>query len=216
MTDAQTFERIAYTRLGSEAHARAEAAARVSGYTAGYAEGARAAEAELAHRREALDAQYREQSAALDARLQQRISTLERVIVAVDARTTPVLAEAQDALALAAIELAEAVVGHELRDAADSARSITTRVLAQIDASDIVTRLRVPPGDAALVEAELRDIRAYVVVADASLGRGDVVAELAEGFIDLRVTAALARARGALLDGVGGLKGLHHREGGTP
>jgi flagellar assembly protein FliH len=123
---------------------------------------------------------------------------LDRVLAALEARLEPTLGAARAALMDNAVELAEALLGRELSDGEQSARGIAARVLA-CDGAREVTRVRVHPAEVAAV-AELLTGRELEVVGDPALGRGDAVAELPDGFLDARITSALARVRRALAE----------------
>lgn len=217
MSDTQQrFSRVAYPPLGDAGGHEHAAQAQTRGHAAGYAAGLRRAEAEETVRREQLEAAYVERVTAFDARSTAVLGALTAAVAALHARTAPVLADAEDAVVAAAMELAEAVVGYEIRASRPSAPSSTTdpagqeahqgsgaratvaRALASIDPDAVVT-LRLAPSDvAALAGTELP----VVVVADPSLRPGDAVADLPHGVLDARIASALDRARTALGLGV--------------
>ncbi len=192
------FTAIAYPAVRSRPQSDADDQARARGYAAGYAQGAREAERELAARREQLDGEAAEAASRAEALLRLRIGAVDTLLHALEARLEPVVANAQDSLAAAAVDLAEAVLGVELRDAGTSAKSIVSRVLASVDASE-VTVVRVHPGELPLLTGLFGTHEAIHLVADDSLDRGDAVAELPNGFVDARISTALERARCALL-----------------
>jgi flagellar assembly protein FliH len=198
----QSFASVAFADLiggaGTGAAAAARRDAELRGYAAGYAAGARRAERMLEERRTALEAvtrRHREAAAAAEAAREAR---LEQVLAALDARLEPTLDAARGALLGAAVELAEALLGRELADDELSARAIAARVIAH-DEERAVTRVRVHPAEASDVALMLTG-RSVDVVGDASLARGDAIAELPDGFLDARITTALARVRRALAD----------------
>lgn len=228
---APAFARVSYpsvTLPGSDdattrqAHdARAEA----RGHAAGYAAGLRAAELELAARRAVLEAEHSDLLHRLQAATVSAVEALASSARALDARVAPVLDDAEEALVATAFELAEAVLGYELRasesvhdgphgadatarGAADTvgpregrtARAAVARSLAVTDPGDVVT-VRLHPADLAQLDAATRDSVAAEVafVADATLARGDAEAERRIGQVDARLGTALDRARTALL-----------------
>ena len=194
-----SFTAVAIPSVRSAAHAEAEEQARTRGYTAGYAEGARRAEAELAARRTELEAEFDAETRHLRARADRQVEALQTVLAAVDSRLVPVVANAQDSLAHAAFSLAETIIGTELSDAATSARSVIARVIAQVP-TDATTTVRVNPDELPLIADLLDDTAAIRLTADATLNRGDAVATLPDGYIDGRIAAALTRARAELLE----------------
>ncbi|WP_324650449.1 FliH/SctL family protein [Georgenia sp. H159] len=186
---------------------RAESASVVegyaSGYSAGWSAGARAAlkDAEEQRAQIAHDAAARADQAAAAAR--EALTTLARAAAVARDRLTPVVGEVEQGLTEAAVSLAEALLGAELRDDDASARSALLRALSVQD-SDIV-RIRLNPRDLTHLEATLDTLPADLqvpagveLVADAGLARGDAVSELPEGFLDARLSTALARVRAAL------------------
>jgi flagellar assembly protein FliH len=220
---APAFARVSYPSVslpGSDAattrqahDARAEA----RGHAAGYAAGLRAAELELAARRAVLEAEQSDLLHRLQAANISAVEALAASARALDARVAPVLDDAEEALVATAFELAEAVLGYELRasesvddgshgaDATDpragrTARAAVARALAVTDPGDVVT-VRLHPADLAQLDAATRDSVAAEVsfVADASLARGDAEAERRIGQVDARLGTALDRARTALL-----------------
>lgn len=195
----ETFTTMGYGRIAeSDSHRDAELDARARGYAAGYAEGARAAAHEYELRQAELEASAAASADEARAVLDRQNRLLEWVIDALDMRVTPVVEQAQRSLAEAAFDLAEALVGIELSRAETSARSVVERVLGAVDASDVVTRVRVNPAEAALVVAQLGARAQLTIVADPRVTAGDAIAELPDGFIDARIRTALHNARQAL------------------
>ncbi|WP_448070892.1 FliH/SctL family protein [Georgenia yuyongxinii] len=186
----------------------AASTAGASGYAAGYAAGfnagskaAAVAAADAERRREAEEAARAARRAA-DA--ESALTVLAQTAAAARARTAPVVGQALETLARAAVELAEALLGAELADDDTSARTALTRALTEAGEDDVV-RVRLNPDDHAHLRAMLEaqpgtlDIPAGIeLVPDPALGRGDAVSELTEGFLDARLGTAVARARAAL------------------
>ncbi|WP_345762616.1 FliH/SctL family protein [Diaminobutyricibacter sp. McL0608] len=192
------FTAVAFPAVRSRSQSEAEEQARARGYAAGYAQGAREAERELAERRKQLDAEFAVAAEQAEALLQRRLGAVELMLHTLDARLEPVVESAQQSLAVAALDLAEAVVGVELGDAESSAKAVVTRVLSSVDANE-TTVVRVNPGELPLLAALFGGTEAISLVADASLDRGDAIAELPSGFVDARIRSSLDRARSALL-----------------
>ncbi|NEN05183.1 hypothetical protein G3T36_04795 [Diaminobutyricibacter tongyongensis] len=193
------FTALAFPAVRIRPDGEAEDQARARGYAAGYAQGAREAERELAERRERLETEAAEAAARAEIVLQRRMSAVQAMLLALEARLEPVLESAQQSLAASALDLAEAVLGTELGDGARSAKAIVARVLSGVDASQATT-VRVNPAELPLLTSQFGGHEAITLVADDSLGRGDAVAELPAGFLDARIGSALARARAALLE----------------
>jgi flagellar assembly protein FliH len=192
------FTAIAFPAVRSRPQSEADDQARARGYAAGYAQGAREAERELTERRAQLDAEFAAAADRAEAVLRSRLAAVDVMLRALDARIEPVVESAQQSLAVAALELAEAVVGVELRDAETAAKAIVSRVLASVDAHETTT-VRVHRADLPLLTALFAGNDVIGLVADDSLRPGDAIAELPSGFVDARIQTALDRARTALL-----------------
>jgi flagellar assembly protein FliH len=174
------------------------------GYAAGWAAGtraaARAAAVEQMRAAEEEVARIKRRAASCHA----AVALLMTAAEAARARTAPVLDDARQTLAAAALELAETVLGMELADGETSARAALLRALAVRDDEEVVT-IRMHPDDIAALRAGLSDGAGAIavpdgveLVADPQLARGDAVAELADGYLDARLSTALARVRRVL------------------
>lgn len=182
-----------FPRIGRAAD---DDAAAERGYAAGLARARRRAERERTAALAALEAAAAEREARRASEHRAALDALEQTRAAVLGATIPVLAAADQRLARAALELAEAVLGAELdADPESAARSALGRVLAHPDAG-LVVRVRLHPQRIAALAGSAPD--GLELVPDAALAPGDAVAELPEGLIDARIDAALARARRAL------------------
>lgn len=209
MTDV-TVQRVAFPVLGSATTRDLAAAADVRGHAAGYAAGLRAAQAETAALHARLEAEHTARLAALQAETVRRVQVLDAATNAMLSQVAPVLRDAEESLVDAALDLAEAVVGHVVRSGrrdaaagtgdglearrATGAEATVRRALASVDAT-VAVAVRLSPGDAARVA----DLALPVpVVADPALHDGDAVVDLPDGLLDARIGSALDRARVAL------------------
>lgn len=182
---------------------RADADSRAAGQAAGYAAGLRAAGAELAGQKAALDAEHRAALLHDRARTDRVIALLTAAALALDSRLLPVVTEAQDAIAASALDLAETIIGAELADGERSAAAALARALAVVDPAEIKT-IRMNPLDLSVLQSGVLDemgqsASAVSFTADASIARGDAIADLPLGFLDARIATAVARARTAIL-----------------
>ena len=113
--------RVVYPSLvgpGSDRAAAREAddvRAEARGHAAGYAAGLRAAELELTARRAVLEAEHSDLVQRLQAHALAAEDALGAAARALDACVVRTVADAEEALVASAFELAEAVVGYELR-----------------------------------------------------------------------------------------------------
>jgi len=199
MSPEPTFATLAFPSLRTEQQAELDLRARASGHAAGYAEGLRAANVELEQLRERLQAELDATIRHGQARLDRALEVLEAASAALAARALPVVADAQDALARNALDLAEALLGIELASGDASARAALTRALSTADAP-LVTTVRLNPTDLAVLDEATIAAAGVPLVADPALARGDAIAELPIGYLDARISAATARARTAIME----------------
>ncbi|WP_082177323.1 FliH/SctL family protein [Arthrobacter sp. RIT-PI-e] len=193
---------ITFPRLGSASGQAADDIAFARGHAAGYASGLALAHAELDERRAHAEAESAAARARAEAAVQQRLRVLDSAVRALEARTAPVLAEARERILDTSFHVAELIVGHALEDEAASARAAVARAL-QGTGEDEVRAVHLHPADLALLTRDERIRPEVVLVADASLGRGDAVTQLTDGTIDARLGAALDRVRAVFGAGSG-------------
>lgn len=205
-------QRVAFPVIRDVSAQGRAASADVRGHAAGYAAGLRAAQADTDALRSRLEAEHAARLASVHADTARRIAVLDAATNAMLSRVTPVLEAAEQSVAAAAVELAEAVVGDAIRASrpsvdgagglreargASGAQATVMRALASIDRT-VAVAVRLSVGDAARVA----DLDLPVpVVADPALRDGDAVVDLPDGLVDARIATALERARTAL--GVG-------------
>lgn len=219
MTDttlaAGTVQRVAFPVLGDAAGRERAASADVRGHAAGYAAGLRAAQAETDALRVRLEAEHAARLASMQADTARRIAVLDAATTAMLSQVTPVLEAAEQSVAAAAVDLAEAVVGYAIRSSrqsgtaaadpsdapagleardASGAEATVLRALASIDRV-VPVAVRLSVGDAARVAGLDLPVP---VVADPTLSDGDAVVDLPDGLLDARIATALDRARSAL------------------
>ena len=199
MSTESAFSPLAFPALAGHGSAAAEERSSIRGHAAGYAAGRKYAEAEIAALRESLRAEAARAVEEARADVRSAVDALVRAAADLRARQVPVLQSVDASIAAAAVELAEAIVGHELATADGSARSALDRASGEAVPAGSVVRLN--PQDIAVIAAEGTTWAGLELVPDLSLDRGDAVVELAHGSIDARVSAALQRARAALSEG---------------
>jgi flagellar assembly protein FliH len=173
--------------------------ARAAGFAAGYAAGARHVAEEAREQAARADALLAEQQAALTAGNAGLAAALTAAARALAARQAPVLAQAEQRLHAAAVELAEAILGVELSDGPTSARAALTRALSVEHPAEVSVRMH-PRDVAALDDLGEQAPTGVHILADPSLAPGDAVAEHTEGALDARIDTALARARAVLAE----------------
>jgi flagellar assembly protein FliH len=199
----------AHARRGGrdDDRARLEERWRARGHAAGYTEGLRAAAVAAAERAVAQAAEHEALLRTARAELEQSLLVLQNAARALDERTVPVLRDSEDTLLGAAIDLAEAIVGHAVADEAAAVRFALGRTRDGAMAGGSAAQphtVRLHPHDLALLQAAPTDRPAgglptgVTLVADAGLARGDAVSEFPDGYLDARIGSALDRARAAL------------------
>lgn len=189
---------VTFPSLSTAGRERADADSRAAGHAAGYAAGLRAAGAELAGQRAALDAEHRAAISHERARTDRAIAVLAAAAAALDGRLLPIVSDAQDAIAASALDLAEAIIGAELADDERSAKAAVARVLSAVDPATVIT-VRLNPLDLGVLDEAVRASAGVHFTADASVARGDALADLPVGYLDARIGTAVARARAAIL-----------------
>ena len=194
----ETFSTVSVPQLSHPGSELIAAQSRTRGHSAGYVAGLRAAQKDSLEQQATLRAEHDEALRLGRAAVERAVEVLAAATRAADTRILPVVQETQDAIAAAAIDLAEAILGHELSHGDRSARSALDRVLGTVPASAL-TGIRMNPDDLALLEPGVYTQTAVELIADPSLKRGDAIADLPDGYLDARIGSALARAKAALL-----------------
>ncbi|MFI5085144.1 MAG: FliH/SctL family protein [Actinomycetales bacterium] len=169
----------------------------VRGHSAGYAAGLRAAESDNAVRAAELAAEHARALAEIKAQLAVTVASLHAAVDGVHAAVLPVVAEAQDTLVATAMDLAEAVVGAALSDSGFGARAALARALSGPPATGTFT-VRMSPLDLGQLDEQILARAGVNFVPDPDLDAGDAVADFESGYLDARISTALARARTAL------------------
>ncbi|WP_295827697.1 FliH/SctL family protein [uncultured Microbacterium sp.] len=173
--------------------------ARARGYADGFAEGRREARAELERERLEADERFAAREAAAQAAHRAALSGLGEARARLEDGIAAIVASDLRRLEELAVEMAAAILGAEMSDAARSAAHAVRRAAAQTPRSTWV-RVR-------LNERDVRTLGTLVgpslpegveVVVGADVDPGGAVVRIAHGSVDTRVAAALERARAAL------------------
>lgn len=188
------FAPFAYPVLRDDSIREAEERARVHGHTAGYTAGRREAAELLAADREQLLRDYEAQLEGSRRALADATRALNSAAARFASLAAPSLAGADDAILAVAVELAEEILGRELRDSAAWVERVRD-VFASVD-DEVPQGIRLNPADAAALAESAEPLR-VPVSPDATLARGDAVVVFADGLLDARVSSALDRARTA-------------------
>jgi flagellar assembly protein FliH len=184
------------------------------GYMAGYAEGARQAEAEGAADLASQKAMWASTHARASALVSQLASATEEYLARLGPRDVAMTVQ----LVNAAFELAEAVVGCELRTRPDTAVEVARQVLASLPTGPAV--VRVNPADEDFVREAAGDLsrggNPVSVVTDPAVGPGGCIITSGAKTVDARIEEALARARTAFCGPAQGTAGGPPRAVGAP
>lgn len=199
--------RVVFPEVGAARRSEAQDRGYTQGHAAGYAAGLRAAAVEQARRAGQLQAEHDAALAAGRQATDHAVAVLASAAAAFRQRFGLVLRDAEAVLAASALDLAEAVLGYELDDGEGTARAALHRALSAGSGgtSAVVAAVRLHPADIAVLEAAgipaVPDAAGTGVelVPDASLARGDAMAQYPQGWLDARLGTALDRARAALL-----------------
>lgn len=176
----------------------------VLGHAAGYTAGLRAAETERLRRLEELEAEVAARREQQQHEARYLAGLLQSAAAALNARTLPTVAAAEQTLVAAAVELAEAVLGYELKDRSKAARAALDRALSGSKGLDTVAIAMNPEDVALLADVDMGSGPVHTGVeltADPSVNPGDAVVELPHGFLDAKIGTALARVKEALAVG---------------
>jgi flagellar assembly protein FliH len=167
------------------------------GYMAGYAEGARAAEAERA----AGLAAHKTTWAAKESRVSALLGQLEEATAGYLASFGDRDLALTERLLAAAFDLAEAVVGCELHTRPALALDVARAALADMPAGPAI--VHVNPVDLPVVEEAAKALRPSLehltYQADETVGAGGCIVSSGARTADARIEEALSRARAALL-----------------
>jgi flagellar assembly protein FliH len=182
-----------------EVLAEARAVAEAAGYAAGWAQGRREARAaaEAQADRDALAVE--EVMAALTEQVERTMAAMAAAATTLERQAVPAIREIEDAIVNTALQIAEAVIGRELRTATEPGREAMTRALALAPAQRPVT-VRLNPADRMSIGTTelVVDGRTVTLVDDASLRPGDAVAVCDATTIDARLGPAVERVREVL------------------
>lgn len=199
----ESFVTIAFPSLGSATAVpgadRDAERARQRGHAAGFADGTRKAEARMTARIAEIEADAATRAARAAEQTAAAVTALNAATVALENLILPVATDVDDTLIGAAMDLAEAVLGRELADSGVALQSALDRVRTHPDAATAVS-IRLNPADLASLEPSAIAAVGIRLIADPRLLPGDAMADLAVGFIDARIGAALARVRHELAD----------------
>ncbi len=177
-------------------------AARTTGYAEGWAQGKRdaiAAAEEAAARAHAAEEHHEQRRSAA---LAHAVNALGRAVTELENQLMPTFTELQELVLASAFELAEGIVGRNLRDDPERGQDALRRAMtAAPEHGKVVVRLH--PDDYANLVGDADGVFDYQgreinLRADPTLRAGDAIAETGTATVDATIEAAIARAREAL------------------
>ena len=185
--------------LPDEVLAAARVEAEAAGYAAGWAQGRREAKAaaEAQADRDALAAE--EVLGALTEQVERTMTAMARAASTLERQAVPAILEIEQAIVEAAFQIAEAIVGRELRTATEPGREAVARALA-LTADQRPVTVRLNPADRMSIGTTevVVDGRTVTLVADTRLRAGDAVAVCDATTVDARIGPAVERVREVL------------------
>lgn len=190
-------------RAFDEVAAEARAAARAEGYAIGWAQGRRDATEQLQAEASAADAVRHEAAAAQAGATRTALCALSQAAADLETRAVTPAGELRDALLLAAVDVAEALIGRELTLATDPGLEALQRALDLVPNGRPVTA-RLHPTDASTVRETLAAMpagelgREIVVASDPAVEPGGCVVECDATRVDAQIGTALRRLRQVL------------------
>jgi flagellar assembly protein FliH len=204
LPDTLAFEFISDAAVPDGLIEQARDQARAVGYAQGWSQGsqkaAEAAATELAAARAGLELSLAAQQQQVDSAVQ----ALRSAAAELGQATLRVTDQIEDQILAAAVELAEALLGRELRDPDVAAPAALARILRLAPASEPVTvwlnpadydTLTGSKGTALIGSVEGASGRSITFETDPGLRAGDAVARCASTTIDARLAEGVARLR---------------------
>lgn len=195
LTPTPAFESVSHS--GNNPTMRAQAQARARGFAKGWAHGSQSAKAAEEANNRALRTELEQSIQDSQRNTANALTALRSAIESTNATAVPAAQDVLDSVLLAAIDFAEAIIGHELETTTEPGRATLRRALLASTDVDVVA-IRMNPRDASTLTAadQHDDIK---VIPDANILPGDSVIEYPFGHIEHFLSAAVDRARGELL-----------------
>lgn len=191
-TDA--FTPVLYPALAATEPAGARTA-QARGYAAGYVDGMRRGAEQSAEAERVREAEHRRMLADAEERVQRALDALHAAADRVESLSLPLVDELEETIIAAGLHLAETILQREVADGHARAVDALRRAMASAPRDELVA-IRLHPADLQALPRPLEP--GTRLLPDASLAPGDAIAELRDGWLDLRLASALERARRAL------------------
>ncbi|HEX8081423.1 MAG TPA: FliH/SctL family protein [Jatrophihabitans sp.] len=204
MPDTVAFEFISDIAVPDRLIEQARGQARAVGYAQGWSQGSREAADSGAAERAAAQADREFSLAAHRQRVDSAVQALHGAAAQLEQTTMSITGQIEDQILAAAVELAEVLLGRELRDPEVAAPAALARILRLAPAGEPVTvwlnpadydTLTGPAGTALIGSVEGATGRGITFETDPDLRAGDALARCASTTIDARLVEGVARLR---------------------
>jgi flagellar assembly protein FliH len=183
---------------------QARALARTTGYAEGWAQGQRAARVAALAAMEQVAVTQQAEAAERDAVVRRAAGAFIAAADGLSARVAPTMAEIESVLLHAAVELAEALLGHELTAGTGRDLNALRRAVSAAPGTGTLTVRLNPEDHRTLVDVMGAEVefegRSICLRSDPGLRPGDAIAENGAMTVDATLTNALARVRAVLAE----------------
>ena len=197
---APAYSRMTYPALEDVSLPRGSVQEQARGHASGFAAGLRSAAAQTEILRAQLVADHEAALAAGRDEIRRAVDALNRAVRSLEQSVIPAAETIQADLEAASVELAEALLGQELKDSETSARAALNRALTGVPRNE-VRAVRLHPSDLAALDLETISAADVRLKADSTLNPGDAITDFTHGYLDATLASAVARARSALSGG---------------
>ena len=204
MPDVINFELVGTSAIPAELLERSQADASAVGYAHGWAQGLRDARESMRVEVETARADLDAESAQARAELHALLTTVAAAAVQVQSELQKLAVRDEDAILATAVEVAESLVGHQLRDVdAETIEALARALRLTPGAEPVTVRINAEvhqrlsaDGFAAVFDAVLETTgRSVAFAPDSTLAVGDVIAVSASTTVDARIGEGLRRIR---------------------
>jgi flagellar assembly protein FliH len=204
LPDVINFELVGTSAIPAELIERSQADASAVGYAHGWSQGLREARESMQAQAAAARAEVAAERARARAELSTLLSTLAAAAAELQAEANRAAERDENAILVAAVEIAEALVGHQLRDVTAETISALARALRLAPGAEPVTlRLNADvyqqlssDGFSAVLDSVLETTgRSIAFAPDSGLAVGDVIAVSSATTVDARISEGIRRVR---------------------
>jgi flagellar assembly protein FliH len=204
LPDVLDFELVGTSAIPAELLERSQADASAVGYAHGWAQGLRQARESMRLEAAAARAEIEDEAARTRSELAMLLTSLVNAAAQLRSEQDKAATRNEDAILAAAVDIAEALVGHQLRDVGAETVAALARALRLMPGTEPVTlrlnaevhRRLAADNFATVLDAVLETTgRTIAFAPDSSLGVGDVIAVSASTTVDARIAEGVRRVR---------------------